>query len=508
MLLASPEVQALYNRSPGPGPQPVVPTGGTRTGDIKPINPLAKRGAPTGGSPTTPGGRPRPPGDQPVVRPPTDKPGRPTNKPITPIRPDAPRQPTPDPTTPMPNPTPGGDFAKGQVRPQQMPGGRFAPTLESLFGSGFNPYNTGFGPRGGSGTNVGGLPGGNGSVGGGTGYSGGGFGPTAGSASTYDPLGIGLSNYGSVPYDNFGGSSQNVYNMTGVNAATGYDGPARYGIVGGQGGYGVGMVGPEYSGPLFDDASGALKAMRRQNRIAARNETIQATPAAAPTAATPTTETSVNEKGGQPAGSDLGRRFDRINRQLARDPNNQIMQQRQQRVAGRMKGGQPAGAAPQTGAQPEPYQLPTVGAGTGAVGNSLGPVGNGLGTGLANNGAPPPANNGAAPTSYTGAYEAGQFSTPWGDLVQSSTGGGNIYKRNGGSDDELFYYDPNARQDDPVNRNGWKRIGSAADYRAYNNPASFYKDPYQFAQQAGASRAQYTKQGNFLAATPGTGTYK
>jgi hypothetical protein len=91
--------------------------------------------------------------------------------------------------------------------------------------------------------------------------------------------------------------------------------------------------------------------------------------------------------------------------------------------------------------------------------------------------------------------------------VQSSTGGGNIYKRNGGSDDELFYYDPNARADDPVNKGGWKRIGSAADYRGYNNQASFYKNPYDYAEQAGARRAQYTKQGDFYAAKRGTGTY-
>jgi hypothetical protein len=100
------------------------------------------------------------------------------------------------------------------------------------------------------------------------------------------------------------------------------------------------------------------------------------------------------------------------------------------------------------------------------------------------------ASGGAPNGGFTGYFEAGNYDTPFGNLVQSNSGDGRLAKMNNGGDQQ-YGYNP---------QSGWQVAND-------QNMGSFV-DPYQYAQQAGASRAQYTKQGNFYAATPGTGTYR
>jgi hypothetical protein len=98
--------------------------------------------------------------------------------------------------------------------------------------------------------------------------------------------------------------------------------------------------------------------------------------------------------------------------------------------------------------------------------------------------------SGGAPNGgFTGYFEAGNYDTPFGNLVQSNSGDGRLAKMNNGGDQQ-YGYNP---------QSGWQVAND-------QNMGSFV-DPYQYAQQAGARRAQYTKQGNFFAAMPGTGTY-
>lgn len=245
----------------------------------QPILPGGDRDFPTPINPVNPDGPvPRPP-LAPVD--PTPPPGPDGPDPGRPADPQMPKGSPP--TDPLaPSPLPGNDsFSKGQVRPDQMPNGIFNPTQNS-YGS-FDPF-AGAGKSGGPSGGAGGL----------SPYP-------RGTASQWDPLGIGQSNYGGGPVGQNPASAQNVYGMTGVNAATGYDGPARYGVVGGQGGYGLGMVGPEYSGPVFNDPQVALRAMRRQERR--MNKPIQAQSLGTPaTPAATSGGTNVNQqKGGQPA---------------------------------------------------------------------------------------------------------------------------------------------------------------------------------------------------------------
>lgn len=247
------------NPTPYPAPEPTPPAKGGQPGREPPPG----AGPPPGGPPT-----------EPVPRVP--------NVPVVPQPPPAPDGPdpgrAPDPLTPTPLPE-NFNFSKGQVRPDQMPGDIFNPSLGSWYAqNGFDPF---------SGAGKGGQPGG-------------GFAPSPyslGQASQWDPFGIGQGNYGGGPIGQSPGGAQNIYGMTGVNAATGYSGPARYGVVGGQGGYGVGMVGPEYSGPIFDDPKVALKALRKQERRL--NRPIQAQSMATPAVATGG-GTDVQQKGGQP----------------------------------------------------------------------------------------------------------------------------------------------------------------------------------------------------------------
>lgn len=218
-------------------------------------------------------GRQLPPGVKPPSAPPPGTPpGRPVITPIPP--PGTPKDPRPDspitkvdgspvgPTTPgTPAPTSKDNFNKGQVAPNAMPGDYYKPTASRFPGDqGFNPYA---GQRGGRGGLTGGL----------------------GAPTVYDPLGIGQDNYGGGAYPaGSPGSNQNNYSMTGANAATGYNGPLEEGVVGGQGGYGMGMVAPEYTGPQFDDPRQVVKAMRRQERLLNQpTQAVGATNVASPT---------------------------------------------------------------------------------------------------------------------------------------------------------------------------------------------------------------------------------
>lgn len=191
----------------------------------------------------------------------------------------------------------GGNFSKGQPRPDQDFGGQFMPFLEQFYGQqgGFNPY-------------AGGMNGG-----GGPGYGGGGWGsnggmPNAGDPRYYDPLGIGAS--GGNFYQNYMDDNADYYPMVGVNSVTGYDGQQpMYGVVGGQGGYGVGMVGPEYSGPLWNNYPDLNLLQQRQmltNPTTAMRSpyATQATTASTNTNTTNTSNngsSNVNPSKGQPA---------------------------------------------------------------------------------------------------------------------------------------------------------------------------------------------------------------
>lgn len=417
----------------GRGISPTV-VGGTRPGSPVDLDLTRKTGQPDTREPIgrpvqpppgTPPGRPianppPPPGDRPPPRQP-----RPTNPIRDPGQPPLPEEPLPDGKGggPSPTPMPGGDdFAKGQVYPELMPGGYFSPTAGDFYGDGgFNAYR---------GANRGIAP--------------------PGRAGVYDPLGIGADSYGGGPYGGLPGSSQNVYGMTGVNAVTGYQGPARYGVVGGQGGYGVGMVGPEYSGPLFDDATGALKAMRRQRRLL--NQSTRAvydgSPVAAPTGAG--TPQAAPGKTGQPATG---------------TPTAPPAAGANQQQPG--KTGQPA-----TGAQQQQQGTPAQ-------------------TGV--------------PQSF---YESGVYDTPWGTLVQDSGGQGNVFRRlgaNGADDGMRFHYDPRAAGTDGAGQKaGWKSmtVDAMRGYGNYN-----YANPYEYAQQAGARRTDYQQKNGLWQAKVGTGTY-
>lgn len=147
--------------------------------------------------------------------------------------------------------------------------------------------------------------------------------------------------------------------------------------------------------------------------------------------------------------------------QMPQGANRPGMQYRQDRRQAR-QGGPEAAQAPNPGAQPVAPQQGTP-------------------------------NQTGVPQNY---YEAGMFDTPFGQLVPSSTGNGNVYKKNGSDGNDLYYYDPSA---------GWKHM-SAQEYQGYNNPASFYQDPNQYAGAAGARQSQYAMRNGMWQQMPGSGT--
>lgn len=306
------------------------------------------------------------PGDPKVPTPPPGTPpGRPITDPPPPApTPDRPRPPIPDPVpgfppgigpprdpvTPTPPPSPD-NFSKGQVRDALMPDGMFSPTADSV--EPFNPYR-------GAQSTLG-----------------------VGGADEYDPYGIGAGNYGGEGYDGLGGSATNIYDLTGSNAATGGTGMPKYGIVGGQGGIGVGMVGPEFSGPIFDNVGEALKAMRRQKRLLNEPTVGQANPV-------PGNPTGIGTKGGQVANTPT-------------TPTTPVT---------------PTGTPPPAGATAAP--------------NS--------GGGWINGGAAP--GSAVMQTAIPGFYDS-----PFGRLTTASGGNANVYKKEGTSEaDGMYYVDPATKQ--------------------------------------------------------------
>lgn len=169
---------------------------------------------------------------------------------------------------------------------------------------------------------------------------------------------------------------------------------------------------------------------------------------------------------------------------------------------------------PQTaqGGQPEPMQLPQGGAGYGGYGGwGMSPWG-GYRPQTSTMGAPqgqqgagrqqsaqsqggPAQNPGSgfnpAPMGNTwqGAWEAGDYQTPFGNLVQSNSGQGFLAKQNNGGDQQYGF-----------NGQSWQAATP-------DNMGSFV-DPYQYAQQAGASRANYQLQGGMYRPQAGFGTYR
>jgi len=243
---------------PGSGRDPIVTPIDIGKGGNPPGRPITN--PPT--TPTTPPDRPRPPIGDPAQPPPEN--------------PDPPKGGSPGPSpTPMPD---DSNFSKGQVRNEQLPGDIFSPFFEAFYGNnGFNAYR-------GANQNV----------------------PSGGTARTYDPLGIGA--------DAYTNPDASYYGLEGVNSVLQpKGGGARWGVVGGNGGFGLGMVGPDYTGPQFDDPRDVVKAMRRQRRKL--NDVTKATYGGpgvvdgpggfGPKDGTTTGSTAggqdVNQKGGQPA---------------------------------------------------------------------------------------------------------------------------------------------------------------------------------------------------------------
>jgi hypothetical protein len=429
-----------------------------------------------------PGPTPTPPpgdGRDPIVRPPApNPPGTPPGRPVLPgkegpgpIDIDGRRPPEKE------NPDQKGNFDKGQVRDTLFPNGTWNPTDPGGLGR-FNPFNTGFGPRGGAGGAGGGIPGTRGGV--------------RGTASTYDPVGVGQSNYGlSRPIGNRGeadGSSENVYGMTGVNAATGYRGPAHFGVVGGQGGYGSGMVAPEYTGPQFDSAKDVLKAYRQQRRRGERTQI--AAPVGKPI-------------GGGTGGSGSG------GGGTVGGPGG--WNGKPGSPGGWGNGGGAAGQDPSSG---KPGAPPDPAAAGGAAGGAAGQPSASSGkpgapapapTGGATPGATPPAGASqalGAGQQYTdqfgnviskeaydqrlNAFKQGglsslvspdMFQTQFGMLTRDSGGNSNVFKKNGASDDMRYHWDP---------QNGWRTM-TLDKYRSYGDYN--YQDPtssVENARKAGA----------------------
>jgi hypothetical protein len=180
-----------------------------------------------------------------------------------------------------------------------------------------------------------------------------------------------------------------------------------------------------------------------------------------------------------------------------------------------------ASAAPQQGGQPEPAMAPygyahsmpapNGGAGFGGFGGWGMPPWGGYRPQMSTMGAPQGENTGrqqsapsqggpaqnpgsgfgqsAAGHPQYGPYEAGNYDTQFGNLVQSNSGQGFLAKSiNGG--DQQYGYNPAA---------GWQL--------ATNENMGGFVNPYDYAQQAGARRGQYQQKNGFWQTMPGTGTY-
>lgn len=377
---------------------------------------------------------------------------------------------TPTPTTPPTDPF-GPNFSKGQpaAGDGMSPNQYFAPFLQQMFGSGYNPYG---GYPGGQ--QPGGLPGQN------------------NQALGYDPLGIGQGAYMDP--------NASVYGMTGVNAVNGTSSAPHYGVVGGNGGYGMGFVGDEYTGPIWDNVPDINKLMAQRQQIM-----------------TPTGAAKVPDqpnKGGQPAAAGgWGMNSPNQAKKLFAEGGGTQEQWRAQRRAGDPTSGGAPGYPPATtppattpGTAPNAYGSgPThIGAGglpmfangavdwgaynahAGSVGGvqqgSTDQYGNVISQDAYNQRLQDWKNNGTM-------YSADIFNTPYGQLTTSSSGNGNLFKRVGGDENDLYQYNPetSGAGDSP---SGWKRLGAnAARYGDYNYPSP--TTSMARAQAAGAVKSQY-----------------
>lgn len=461
--------------------RPVIDDPGNKPGGPPTDPPEWQRPWQPGGKP----GGPLPPDPNPPIPTPPTTPGiddpPPSEKPGTP---GPPLEPSPNPQ----GPGTGGDFSKGQPY-GDVTGPSSPPAGSSFYGDdGFDPYfgrNTGIKPGGG--------------------------------ATSYDPLGIGKDAYTDPNAD--------VWSMTGVNSvlAPGSKVKPRYGVVGGNGGYGYGMVGQDYSGPLANDPRGLVRGLRQQRRQL--NRMGHARPGGpgvvnGPGGFGPKTGgagTVTGGSGGQfgPAGGDMDWKGQPAGGSGGGATGG----------AGTTTGGQggkwgappPAAGANTGGASPEPALL---GGGTGAGGTGMGPSTSALdaalpgGAGANLNGwtrgqpAPQgysinsmsgrpekiqpngtsshpglvwwngveiiPQGNNAANDQYAADMTAQRNGTwaesqngayraningQWLDLVTSSGGNSNVYKVNGQSGDDLYHYDPNQ---------GWKHM-TLDEYRGYGD---------------------------------------
>jgi len=407
--------------------------------------PWDKRGQP----PTTPG---RPP-----LNPPTNPPKPITEPPVrTPIDPppvEGPGDPGP-PTTPTTPPGTGGDFSKGQPY-QDVTGATKYGQPSSFYGSDqdYDPY---------FGRNVG---------------------STAGRGATnYDPLRIGTDAYTDPNAD--------VWSMTGVNSvlAPGAKVRPRYGVVGGQGGYGYGMVGQDYSGPIANDARPLVKDLRKQRRQL--NRTTKAINGG------PGVVDGPGGFGGNAANNGGGSGV--VNGPGGFGPAGGGMDWKGQPTQASGAGGGDGGAGQKWGAPP-----PAAG------GNTTNPTFNTPST-QALDAALPGGGGGPGGGAPGGFYEAGVYDTPWGTLVQDSGGQGNVFRRlgaNGADDGMRFHYDPRAAGTDGAGQKaGWKSmtIDAMRGYGDYN-----YANPYEHAAAAGARKTEWERSpSGFMQAKVGTGTYR
>lgn len=99
-------------------------------------------------------------------------------------------------------------------------------------------------------------------------------------------------------------------------------------------------------------------------------------------------------------------------------------------------------------------------------------------------------NPGTTPTSMGG----NSFNSPFGDLVVSSTGNGNVFQRNGGDGNDLYHYDPTA---------GWKHM-TADEYKGYGDYN--YQDPRAFGG-AGQKMQNWTQKNGMWQGMQGSGAY-
>lgn len=402
-------------------------------------------GLPPGDKPGTP--PTTPPGNNPPVDPPATPPtGNPPAAPEKPGTPGAPLTPTPAPGT-------GGDFAKGQPY-QDVTGASKGQPPEDFYGSGrgFDPYfgrNRGIQPGRG--------------------------------ATSYDPLGIGADAYTDPNAD--------VWSMTGVNSVLqpGAKVRPRFGVVGGNGGYGYGMVSQDYTGPLANDARPLVKELRKQRRQLNRATTAQGGPGVVDgpggfggnAANNGGGSGTVNGPGGfGSAGGDM-------------DWKGQPSGGTEGTAGGAGGAGSKWGAPPAAaGAQ----AAATGGNGTGTTGGLGTPSTDALGNALGWNPLTTPTSMG------------NMFETQWGRLVPSSTGNQNVFQLEN-DPTKLFHFDPNAVGKDGAGaRGGWKSM-TPESYRSYGDYN--YKDPRQFGAAASPMMQQWERnpKTGMIQGKAGTGSY-